>query len=153
MGKYLERADQTTRILDMGFERAAEDLGVALEAVHWNVLLRSVAGYHAYRSRHPAGSQPQDIAMFLLYDQEFTRAVDLCVESLSTRLTELETLHGNRRHQSVETARRALVFALDTGPGSRITRRRLHKFLDELQVYLANVSELLPNRWTVSSVI
>lgn len=143
MGKYIERADQTTRILDMSFERAGKDIGVAMEAVHWNVLLRSVAGYHAYRSRHPAGSQPRDIAMFLLYDKEFPRAVALCVERLSTRLIELETLHGNRRHDSVETARRALVFALDTGPGSRITRRRLHKFLDELQVYLANVSSAL----------
>ncbi|NNE85401.1 MAG: alpha-E domain-containing protein [Alphaproteobacteria bacterium] len=141
MGKYLERADQTTRILDMSFERSTEDLGEAMAAVHWNVLLRSVAGYHAFRGRHPAGSQPRDIAMFLLYDHEFPRAVSLCVERLSTRLLELETLHGNRRHESVEHARRALVFALDTGPGSRITQRRLNIFLDELQVYLADVSD------------
>ena len=143
MGKYLERADQTTRILDIGFARAGEDLGAAMEAVHWNVLLRSVAGYHAYRSRHPAGSRSRDIAIFLLYDQEFPRAVGLCVERLSTRLIELETLHGNRRHDSVETARRALVFALDTGPGSQITRSRLHNFLDELQVLLASVSSAI----------
>lgn len=143
MGKYIERADQTTRILDMGFARAGEDLGAAMEAVHWNVLLRSVAGYHAYRSRHPAGSRPRDVAIFLLYDREFPRAVGLCVERLSTRLIELETLHGHRRHDSVEAARRALVFALDTGPGGQITRQRLHKFLDELQILLGGVSSAI----------
>ncbi len=143
MGKYLERADQTTRILDMAFARAGEDLGEAMESVHWNVLLRSVAGYHAFRGRHSAGSRPSDIAMFLLYDLEFPRAVGLCIERLSTRLIELQTLHGNRRHDSVEKARRALVFALDTGPGSQIKQNTLHDFLDELQVRLGEVSSAI----------
>lgn len=140
MGKYLERADQTTRLLDMGFLHAKDDQSEALASVHWSVLLRSVAGYHAFRGRHPAGSSPKDIAIFLLYDREFPRAVGLCVERLSTRLTELETLHGHSRHAQVEQERRNLVFRLETGPGSRITPDRLHKFLDELQVALGDVS-------------
>jgi uncharacterized alpha-E superfamily protein len=143
LGKYLERADQTTRILDIGFGRIAEDSQDTLEAVHWNVLLRSVAGYHAFRGLYPSGSQPRDIATFLLYDEEFPRAVGLCVERLSARLGELETRHGHRRHAAVEDARRNLVFALATGPGSRITPRSLHKFLDSLQLSLGAVSDAI----------
>ena len=63
--------------------------------------------------------------------------------AFSTRLIELETLHGHRRHDSVEAARRSLVFALDTGPGGQITRQRLHKFLDELQILLGGVSSAI----------
>lgn len=140
LGKYLERADQTTRILDIGFGRLDEDVPETLEAVHWNVLLRSVAGYHAFRGLYPAGSQPRDIATFLLYDEEFPRAVGLCVDRLSARLGELETRHGHRRHTAVENARRDLAFALTTGPGNRITPRSLHKFLDSMQVSLGSLS-------------
>jgi len=140
LGKYLERADQTTRILDIGFIRSADDMPEALQTVHWNVLLRSVAGYHAFRGLYPAGSQPRDIANFLLYDEEFPRAVGLCVARLSERLGELESRHEHRRYAAVEKARRDLVFALATGPGSRITPQALHKFLDALQVSLGAVS-------------
>jgi uncharacterized alpha-E superfamily protein len=143
IGKYIERADQTTRILDIGFGRIAEDTQDTLETVHWNVLLRSVAGYHAFRGLYPAGSQPRDIATFLLYDEEFPRAVGLCVERLSVRLGELETRHGHARHAAVEDARRNLVFSLTTGPGGHITPRNLHKYLDSLQISLGTVSTSL----------
>lgn len=140
LGKYVERADQTTRILDMGFGRIADDTVETMESVHWNVLLRSVAGYHAFRGLYPAGSQPRDIANFLLYDEEFPRAVGLCVSRISDRLAELESRHGHKRHTAVEDARRNLAFALTTGPGRRITPSGLHKFLDSLQISLGGVS-------------
>ena len=140
LGKYLERADQTTRVLDMGFDRISDRDSEGRDLIHWSVLLRSVAGYHAFRSLHPVGSSATDIAAFLLYDHEFPRAVALCVERISTRLQELETRHGHGRHERVEQARRALSFTLETGLGQRVTSRRLHKFIDELQIALGNVS-------------
>ncbi|MBT5571306.1 MAG: alpha-E domain-containing protein, partial [Alphaproteobacteria bacterium] len=66
MGKYLERADQTTRILDMGYDRISDSDSEGRDSIHWSVLLRSVAGYHAFRSLHPAGSGAADIAGFLM---------------------------------------------------------------------------------------
>ena len=140
LGKYLERADQTTRVLDMGFDRISDTDSEGRDSIHWSVLLRSVAGYHAFRSLHPVGSSATDIAAFLLYDHEFPRAVALCVERISTRLQELETRHGHGRHERVEQARRALSFTLETGLGQRVTTRRLHKFIDDLQIALGNVS-------------
>lgn len=140
IGKFLERADQTTRIIDIGFNRITEDKEDALWTVHWNVLLRSVAGYHAFRGLYPAGSRPSDIATFLLYDEQFPRAVGLCVERLSARLGELQTRHDHRRHVSVEDARRDLAYALATGPGGQITAKGLSKFIDSLQIALGSVS-------------
>ena len=140
LGKYIERADQTTRILDMGYDRLApaEDNPVAW--VHWNVLLRSVSGYHAYRNRHPGASTPQDIASFLLYDEEFPRAVALCVNRITGSLRELERRHGSQRGEEAERERRKLEFLIETGPGKSLTPARLHRFLDETHAALANVS-------------
>lgn len=140
LGKYLERADQTTRILDMGYHRLTPPGGDAVSWVHWNVLLRSVCGYHAYRARHPGHSSPHDIATFLLYDDEFPRAVALCVNRLTTYLRDIERRHGVRRSANLETERRQLEFLIETGPGRTLTPENLHQYLDRLQTALGRVS-------------
>ena len=140
LGKFIERADQTTRILDMGYDRLQPDEEDSVAWVHWNVLLRSVSGYQAFRGRHPGGSQPQDIASFLLYDDEFPRAVARCVRRISLVLRELERRHGSKRGALLEKDRRQLEFLLETGPGRGLTPEKLHKYLDRIQVALAKVS-------------
>lgn len=140
LGKNLERADQTTRVLDISYDRLSMSEGDAVATVQWSALLRSVSGYYAYRSRHPAASRCSDIAQFLLYDTEFPRAVLVCVQRATTRLREIEQRHGSVRCEKVERARRALEFALETGPGSKLTPERLHKLLDKTQVSLATIS-------------
>jgi len=140
LGKYIERADQTTRILDIGYARLGGGEGDALVSVQWHMLLRSVAGYHAYRSRHPAGSYARDVAAFLLYDREFSRAVALCIERLTEALNHIERLHGEKGHPALEDARRALEFTLATGLDRQVTAERLHEFIDELQLRLGRLS-------------
>lgn len=143
IGKYLERADQTTRILDMGYDRLLLTKDDAVATVQWNLLLRTVSAYHAYRSRHPGVSRPHDIAAFLLYDKEFPRAVARCLERVTTRLRDIEKRHGRRRGSKVEEARRAVEFTLDTGPGDELTPKYLHSFLDGLQIALGDVSNAI----------
>lgn len=141
LGKYIERADQTTRILDIGYELLPLGEGDAVTSVQWNVLLRSVSGYHAYRSRYPGRSRVEDIERFLLYDTEFPRALTLCVNRITERVRDMEKRHGTQRHSDVERTRRELEFALETGPGNDITPEKLHAFLDRFQVLLANVTD------------
>lgn len=143
IGKYLERADQTTRILDIGYDRLAPAETDAVAWVHWNVLLRSVSGYHAYRSRHPGNSSPQDFAVFLLYDDEFPRAVSLCLNRLTERIRDIETRHSTRRAEQLEGVRRGLEFLIETGPGKELTSRRLHTYLDSIQTGLADLSSAI----------
>ncbi|MCE2510107.1 MAG: alpha-E domain-containing protein [Alphaproteobacteria bacterium] len=145
LGKYIERADQTTRVLDIGYERLSAGKDDAVISVQWNSLLRSVAGYHAYRSRHPAGSYASDVAAFLLYDEEFARAVALCVNRLSECLHDLNVRLGGERQADIEKARRSLEFTLETGLDQRFTVRRLQKFVDDLQVRIGQLSETIGN--------
>jgi uncharacterized alpha-E superfamily protein len=141
LGKNIERGDQTTRVLDMGYDWLATGEDDAPISVHWNMLLRSVAGYHAYRSQYPAGSNSSDVATFFLYDREFVRSVTRCVERVSECLKDVEKRHDERRLEKLELARRALAFYLDTGLGKNFTRRGLHKFLDGLQGKIGKLSQ------------
>jgi len=143
LGRQIERADQTTRVLDMGYDRLRIESGDAVTSAYWNALLRSVAGFHAFRNRHPMDAGPEDIARFLLYGLEFPRAVALCVEETTTRLRALERLHGVRRRKAVETSRREMEFILETGPDLDLTAEMLHDFVDRIQASLGRMSEAL----------
>ena len=71
IGKQIERMDQATRLLDINYHRllpAVDEAGSPIDASQWNALLRSVAGYHAFRRVHPRGMQPAKVAEFLLFD-------------------------------------------------------------------------------------
>ena len=143
LGKGLERADQTTRVLDMGYNQLALDEGDAVASAYWSALLRSVSAYHAFRMQHPGEATPADIADFLIYDQESPRTVSFCVAQMTHRIRELERRHGIRRREAVEAARRDLEFLLATGLELKLTPARLHKFLDKTQRALGNVSNAL----------
>ena len=147
LGKYVERGDQITRVLDVGFRRLDNDTPDAVASVQWNVLFRSVSGYYAFRNRYPAGSHPDEIAKFLLYDTEFPRSVAMCVKRMTARLRDLETNHGLTRARNLERSRRALEFSLETGPGSGLDPQKLHTFLDQIQVSLGNVSDTISDAY------
>ncbi|MDP6565418.1 MAG: alpha-E domain-containing protein [Alphaproteobacteria bacterium] len=147
LGKYLERADQTTRHLDIAYERLSDGEEDAMISVQWNTLLRSVAGYHAYRRKHPAGSHGRDVAAFLLLDREFARAVALCVDRVTACLDFLRRQHGGRPPPALEKARRELEFDLTTGLGARVTPKGLHRLLDDLQIKIGRLSDQIGNAY------
>jgi len=98
IGRYLERADQTTRLLDTRFHALVPqaDASDGIAAGQWNALLRAVAGYHAYRREHPNGYHPQEVACFLLANRAFPRSVGLNLARIQRHLTQLRTTYGLR---------------------------------------------------------
>ena len=141
MGKYIERADQTTRVLFMACGLLGGAEGDALNTVRWNALLRSVAGYHAFRWVRPRGHQPRDIVNFLLYDEGFPRSVNLCAAQIGGHLEDLVVRRGQPQFKAVADARMHFDFTLNTGLGSRVTARGLRRILDDLQRALNRVSD------------
>jgi uncharacterized alpha-E superfamily protein len=132
IGRYLERADQTTRLLDTRFHSLAPQLDAAdadIDAGQWNALLRAAAGYHAYRREHPSGYHAVEVASFLLANTAFPRSVGLNLSQvewhlsqlrhryflpMSAPLERLDQLNGMMTHQNVaELAGRKLSPFLD----------------------------------------
>ena len=92
IGRYLERADQTTRLLDTRFHASAprpDDVDADLDAGRWNALLRAAAGYHAYRREHPNGYDAREVACFMLVNIAFPRSVGLNLAQVGRHLTQL----------------------------------------------------------------
>ena len=81
LGRMLERADKTSRILDVKYFillRSAEDVGTPIDDIQWAAVLRSASAFEMYRKRHGRIS-PRGVVEFLLLDREFPRAIQFCL--------------------------------------------------------------------------
>ena len=81
LGRYLERADQTSRILDVKYFILLpdpSDVGSVVDDLLWGALLHSVSGYEMFRRRH-GRILPDKVVEFLVLDREFPRAILSCL--------------------------------------------------------------------------
>lgn len=151
LGCELERADQTTRLVDVKYYQITEpgDDGDAIippDIVWWNSLLRSASSYHAFRRRHALSAGPTEAASFLLFDEDCPRSVRLSVNEAAERLRELEDDYGAAPSLELRQICHSLVDLLartePVKPG-----RALHRYLDDVQLQLISFAEALSERY------
>jgi len=81
LGRHLERADKTSRILDVKYFLLLpniHDVGTTYDDIQWAAVLRSASAFEMYRKRHGRLASER-IVEFLLLDREFPRAIHSCV--------------------------------------------------------------------------
>jgi uncharacterized alpha-E superfamily protein len=136
LGRLIERADQTTRLLDIRFhslvplgteERRVEEMTL------WAGVLRAAAGYHAFRRVAPPGFTPQDVVRFLLTDASFPRSVLLCVGQMEWLLGLLRSRYGLRGTVAALERTEEVRAAILSRPVERVIAEGLHEFLDGVQ--------------------
>lgn len=143
LGKYLERADQTTRLLDIKYHTllpSPSDVGTPVDVSQWNALLRSAAGYHAFRRMQPHGLQPTRVAGFLIFDREFPRSVTACVMLVNDLLTRLKSRYHLRGGNQALERLDDLLAAMADQTADQIVAAGLHEFLDWVQLRLGEVA-------------
>ena len=146
IGRYIERADQTTRLLDIKYHLllpSVADVGSPVDVSQWNALLRSAAGYHAYRRLHAASTTPARVAGFMLLNNAFPRSVHHCVREVGRLLGEVKSHHGLRNGNDAAEELDRLQAVLGTFDIAAILRSGLHEFLDSIQRQLMAVTREL----------
>ena len=81
LGTFLERSDNTARILDVKYYVLLPSLsfvGEALDNVQWETILRSVSAEHAFRWLNAGGTKPVGVAEFLICDRRSASAMKSC---------------------------------------------------------------------------
>jgi uncharacterized alpha-E superfamily protein len=146
IGRYIERADQTTRLLDIKYHLllpSLSDVGSPVDVSQWNALLRSAAGYHAYRRLHAASTTPARVAGFMLLNTAFPRSVHHCVCEVGRLLAEVKSHHGLRRGNDAAEELDRLQVLLGTLDIAAILKSGLHEFLDSIQRQLIAITREL----------
>lgn len=110
IGTYLERADNTARILDVKYYvllPSAWQVGSSLDNVQWEMILRSVSAYRSYRWISGGDARPMGIADFLIFDRRVPRSLAFCYKQITEHLGYLEGAYGARleSHMLAENVR------------------------------------------------
>ncbi len=142
LGRKLERADKTSRILDVKYYlllRSHGDVGTPFDDIQWAAVLRSASAFEMYRKRHGRIS-PKGVVDFLVLDREFPRAIQYCLASARDSLHAISgTPLGTFRHPP-EKLLGQLCSDLSFASVDEIIGHGLHEYLDELQTRMNAVS-------------
>jgi uncharacterized alpha-E superfamily protein len=145
LGRMLERADKTSRILDVRYFLLlpqVTDVGTPLDIVQWSALLRSASALNMYRARH-GRLQPNKIAEFLLLDPDFPRAVRHCADSAEHSLRSITGTPTRTFRNTAEQKLGRLCAELDYTSIDDVLVEGFHEFIDRLQARLNDIGNAL----------
>jgi uncharacterized alpha-E superfamily protein len=143
LGRLLERADQTSRILDVKYFillPGPEDVGSVVDDLLWAALLNSVSGYEMFRRRH-GRILPGKVVDFLVLDREFPRAILFCLLRAEESLLAISGTPMGSFRNGAEKKLSRLRSMLAYCTVEDIISRGLHEFLDEFQAGLIAAGE------------
>lgn len=146
-GKFLERADKTSRILDVRYdllpERGVPGAITQSDALAWSAVLRSCTGWDAYKSIYGAEVHPKLVAEFLLFNEDFPRSARFCVSKMNDALRRVSGVAEGRFSNNAEKLAGRLVAELQFTTIDEIFDHGLHHYLDEFQARLNDIGVAL----------
>lgn len=133
IGRSLERADMTSRIVDV---RSAQLLPAdtpelrPFDTIQWMSVLKSLSGYHMYRLKLRTRVRRADVLEFLLRDDQFPRSCRFCFDQVELALRALP------RSQAVLDALSAVRSFLSQAEFTHLGQPGLHELIDQLQRHI-----------------
>ena len=150
-GKYIERADKTSRILDLRYqtlpEKGLPETVSQTDALEWSAILRSCSAWDAYKTIHGAEVSPRLVAEFLLLNEDFPRSVRFCVGELNNALRRISGVAEGKFCNDAEKLAGRLIAELQFMTIDEIFDAGLHKYLDVLQGKLNDIGGALFNAY------
>lgn len=144
IGRLLERADKTARILDVKYFillPSVKDVGTPLDEIQWMALLKSASAYEMYRKRGQHRITPTGVAEFLVLNREFPRSIRFCLLETERSLHQITGTPTGNWKEPAERALGRLRSELDYLTIEEIIQTGLHEFLDHLQQQMNGVSD------------
>jgi uncharacterized alpha-E superfamily protein len=140
IGSFLERADNTARLLDVKFHAVESEYhggtngapggtrdSIEVDFYHWSGILRSVSAFEVYRKAYRNVIKPEKVAELLILRPDMPRSLAACMQEV------VANLHKVANEQSTETLRRAgrLQADLQYGRIDEILATGLHAYLTQ----------------------
>jgi len=144
LGRDLERADMTTRLLDAGASALLEvngDVNLNLRQIVWGNVLRSASAYMSYRRTVKAAVSGPEVADFMLNDPHFPRAFHFCLLQIDVAAGKLPK---NDTVRKVLKGIDASAFQIES---DRDLGEDFREFLNDLQVQLGKLHEAIYQTW------
>jgi uncharacterized alpha-E superfamily protein len=130
LGTFLERADNTARILDVKYHillPSVNDVGGSADYYQWGSLLRSVSAFEAYRKIYRDVISPLRVAELLILRDDMPRSLHACMNEVEMALIDI---NGNSGREARRRAGRQHA-ALHFGSIEDVVAQGLHEYLTE----------------------
>lgn len=132
VGRYLERAPQTARLLDVQYERLYTFAAGPQEYLEWVALLKSCSGWEAYCKVYSAQVTPVRVADFLVLHPAFPRSIRFCAASMQSSLRMIAAENG-ARVAGVDRVIGRLVASLEYAQPEEMIANGLRPYLQGVQ--------------------
>jgi len=141
LGRMLERADKTSRILDVKYFvllPEVADVGTPLDTIQWAALLKSASALEMYRQAC-GRITPDRVAEFLILDRDFPRAMRFClIRAEQSLLSITGGTQGSFRNVAEQRLGR-LRAELDYSNITDVINTGLHEFIDRFQNHINDI--------------
>lgn len=130
LGTFLERADNTARILDVKYYvllPSTNMIGSGVDNAQWEAILRSVSAHRSYRWVYKDSYRSWRIADYLILNRAMPRSLRACYGEIDKTLDELSSLYGEQK-PCLSTAK-SILSILNKGDIDTIFQSGLHEFL------------------------
>lgn len=135
-GLFLERADKTTRLLDVKYHillPSVKDVGGNVDSVQWAAVLRSCSAYETYQQSFASDIQPWKVAELLIFGDTFPRSIRYCVGTLDAALRNISGSAPGTFSNEAEKLSGRLLSEINYTSMDEIFQKGLHEYLDEVQ--------------------
>ena len=145
VGRLLERADKTSRILDVKYFNllpSVDDVGTAADDLQWSTLLLAISGFEVYLREHHL-MDIQKIVSFFIFHPTFPRSIYSCVAGADQSLREIEMQSGGEIRGEAKEQIAALRNRLQNTSVREVIAGGMHQFIDRLQLELNAIGDSL----------
>jgi uncharacterized alpha-E superfamily protein len=150
LGVYVERADNTARILDVKFHLllpAHERVGGPLDYFQWAAILRSVSALTAYHWVYRDNLKPWLVADLLILKEEMPRSLAACYDEIVRNLDQIAAAYG--RQGAAQRQARGIRTRLQNSRMDGIFQRGLHEFIGEFITENNRLGSLITEQFLV----
>ncbi|KAF0095295.1 MAG: hypothetical protein E1N59_790 [Puniceicoccaceae bacterium 5H] len=143
LGQFLERADQTTRILDLKTYLPlpeTQSVGGVADGAGWVAVLKATSALDAYLHVYPADVQGSQVAEFLVLAPDFPRSVRFCLRQIDKSLRSLSGTDEGFFSNPVEKTAGRLRAEVAYTTREEIEEEGLHSFVDRVQRSLNDIN-------------
>ena len=142
IGSLIERADKTSRILDVKYFtllRNVHDIDTTFDDLLWSAVLRSVSGFEMFRKRHHALTVHR-VVDFLILDAKFPRTLLYCLEQMLHSLNRIASAVPSEQNQAI-IGTKDLIRLLRSLDANTIIDGGMHEFIDSFQSQLNDIGQ------------
>ena len=156
IGRLLERADCTSRILDVKYHillPSGEKVGGNIDTIQWMSVLKSCSALEAYRKVYVGQVAPWKVAEFVITHSAFPRSIRFSVDCFDAALHHISGSNETNYANEAERLSGRLRSELDYAAIGDIFKFGLHEYLEQIQDRLAEINHALHATYCTNTAI